>query len=562
MENFKDNNIQIYCPKCSRLINVILFHFNYLHNKSNLYMDYFCKSCYEYSLKQKNEKTKTNSNNNSIDQKGAKFKINNFILDENIESISLKNYLKQFFYKPKTCCKSHKHNKMCLFYNKKYKEYLCILCVLEKNKKITRNILILNKIIRIHYNSKKPCITKTRIINKESDCIKCIVSISPYILCYVMDKRVCVWDYSLNKILYTLVESNYIQNIIAIKIYNKKQKQNNKNINNIYNKDEKEFEHTNLLLTYGSSLRLWNLEKVEKSKTPLLFQDNYSIIQEAIQIYNENLIAFLSEEGLFIGDFTIEKVKKYSDELDNVIPLSDLTSVFLYQINETILSFGTTNKVYLYDFKCKIKSYIFTDDNSEEITFGKNISFNRLALIIKPNKLKIYEINTIVEQENNENENNIDKYRNNDDSKEKKMIINFECIYETDVNMGDDFWKFYLEEMNDMYLIGFFDKNEVYLINIFTDEKEILFKYKENENTNKHKKKIGIAKIKYLGKNKVCLLINNESLNLLDIDKKMIVTSFINTSYGQISTFKKLHSGDIVFSQIKQEHFYSIGILE
>jgi len=42
-------------------------------------------------------------------------------------------------------------------------------------------------------------------------------------------------------------------------------------------------------LTYGSSLRLWNLENVEKSKAPLLFQDNYSIIQEAIQIYNEAL---------------------------------------------------------------------------------------------------------------------------------------------------------------------------------------------------------------------------------------------------------------------------------
>ena len=121
----------------------------------------------------------------------------------------------------------------------------------------------------------------------------------------------------------------------------------------------------------------------------------------------------------------------------------------------------------------------------------------------------------------------------------------------------------YLEEINDMYLIGFFDKNEVYLIDIFSDDKEILYKYNEDKvNVDKNKRKIGITKIKYLGKNKICLLINNESLNLFDIDKKIIVTTFTNQSYGQISTFKKLHNGDIAFGQIKQEYFYSIGILE
>ena len=546
MENFKDNNILIFCPKCSRLINVILFRFNYLYKKQNLSFDYFCNSCYEYSLKQKN------NNNKSIDKNEKNNNLENIenIIKENTESISIINYLKQFFYKTKTNCRKHKHNKMCLFYNKKEKEYCCILCVLEKNEKIKRNILLLNKIIRIHFNSKKPSITKIRIINKESDCIKCIVSISPYILCYVLDKRVCVWDYSLNKILYTFVETNYIQNIIPIKLYNKK---DNKNINNL---DEKEFEQTNLLLTYGSSLRLWNLEIVEKSKTPLLFQDNNSIIQEAIQIYNENLIAFLSEDGLFIWDFTIEKRKKISDELKNAIPLSDLTSNFFYQINDSILAFGTANKVYLYDYKYNLKSYIFTENDNEEIIFGRNLSFNRLGIVITTNKLKIYNIITIIDEENNEN-------NNNDIEEEKKHKIHIECIYENEVNLGNDDWKFYLEEINDMYLIGFFDKNEIYLINIFTNENEILYKYEENKkNIDKNKKKVGIAKVKYLGKNKICLLINNESLNLLDIDKKKIVTTFINPFYGQISTFKKMHNGDIAFSQIKQEHFYSIGILE
>ena len=570
MDNFIDNNILIFCPKCSRPINVISFNFNWLNTKQNLFFDYFCVSCYEYELKQKNE---NNSHNN---EKKAQTKAqedkeeqNNIInqekiIKENKESISLIQYLKHFFYKPKEKCKKHKHNKMCLFCDKKSKENLCILCVLEKNEKITRNILSLNNIIKIHYTSKKPCKTKIRIINKESDCIKCIVSISPFILCYVIDKRCLVWDYSLNKILYTFVETNYIQNIIGIKLYDN----NNKNNNN-KNLEQNEFERTNLLLTYGSSLRLWNLENVEKSKTPLLFQDNYCIIQEAIQIYKENLIAFLSEDGLFIWDFTKDNKKKKkssssSNELNNVIPLSDLTSVFLYQINESILSFASSNKVYLYDYKYKIKNYIFTDDDNEEIIFGKNLSFNRLAVVMKPNKLKIYNINTIIDEEKDEDD--IYKcHENKNDEEEIKMKIDYEKIYETEFELGDDYWKFYLEEMNDMYLIFYFDKNEIYLLDIFSDDKELLYKYDEtkaNNNNNKNKRKLGITKVKYLGKNKILILINNESLNLFDIDKKIIVSTFTNASYGQISIFKQLHNGDIAFGQIKQEYFYSIGILE
>ena len=123
--------------------------------------------------------------------------------------------------------------------------------------------------------------------------------------------------------------------------------------------------------------------------------------------------------------------------------------------------------------------------------------------------------------------------------------------------MGEDYWKFYIEELSDLYILCFFDKNEIYLLDIFSDKKDILFKYDKIDN-----KKKGITKIKYIGKNKICILLNNESLNLFDIDKKIIVTNFINPTYGQISTFKKLHNEDIAFGQIKQEHFYSIGILE
>jgi hypothetical protein len=273
----------------------------------------------------------------------------------------------------------------------------------------------------------------------------------------------------------------------------------------------------------------------------------------------------LSEDGLFIWDFTIEKKqkkKKGPDELINAIPLSDLTALFLYQINESILCFGTAKKVYLYDYKLLLKSYIFTEDESEEIIFGKNLSFNRLALVINPNKLKIYQISLVVDEEKDENDIFKYKSRYSDENEEKKKKINFELIYETEFELGNDYWKYYLEEINDMYLIVFLDKNEVFLIDIFSNNKEIIYKYNEDGCVEKNKKKIGITKVKYLGNNKICLLINNESLNLLDFDKKAIVTSFINPSYGQISTFKKLHNGDIAFGQIKQEFFYSIGILE
>ena len=114
-----------------------------------------------------------------------------------------------------------------------------------------------------------------------------------------------------------------------------------------------------------------------------------------------------------------------------------------------------------------------------------------------------------------------------------------------------------MEELSDLYLISFFDKNEIYLIDIFSDKKELLYKY-DKININKK----GITKIKYISKDIICLLLNNESLNLFDINKKVIVSTFINSTYGQISTFKKLHNDDIAFGQIKQENFYSIGILE
>ena len=524
---FEDKNILIFCPKCSRLINVLLFNINPFYTKKNISFVYFCNSCYEYFTKQKNKNAE-------------KILINEKIIHENKQSIKLLDYLKQFFYKPKTPCRIHPHNKMCFFYNKRAKEYICILCVLEFNEKIKSNIFILNKIYKIYNRPKKPCFTGIRLINKETDVVKCIVSICPYILCYVLDKRVIVWDYSLNKILYTFVESNYIQNIIPIILYE---------TNNVINEEYKEFNMTNLLLTYGTSLRLWNLKDIEKSKTPILFQGNYCIIQEAIQINGKNLIAFLSEDGLFIWDFYLldnsnnknNKKKKEINELDNAISLSNLTSNFLFQINENILAFGTSDKVYLYDYENKIKNYIFIEDDNEEIIYGKSISFNRLILSIKPNKLKIYNIFTTIEE----------------DEDKKEIKIDFICSYETNISLGEDYWKFYIEELSDLYILCFFDKNEIYLLDIFSDKKDILFKYDKIDN-----KKKGITKIKYIGKNKICILLNNESLNLFDIDKKIIVTNFINPTYGQISTFKKLHNEDIAFGQIKQEHFYSIGILE
>ena len=58
-----------------------------------------------------------------------------------------------------------------------------------------------------------------------------------------------------------------------------------------------------------------------------------------------------------------------------------------------------------------------------------------MALVIQPDKLKIYQINTIVDEEKDEND--IFKYRNNVEQ-EKKMKINFQIIYETEIILGSD----------------------------------------------------------------------------------------------------------------------------
>ena len=126
---FEDKNILIFCPKCSRLINVLLFNLNLFQSKKNISFTYFCSSCYEYINKNKTKE---------------KIIITEKTIKENNQSINLLDYFKQFFYKPKTACKIHPHNKMCLFYNKKAKEYICISCVLEQNEKIKSNIYLLN----------------------------------------------------------------------------------------------------------------------------------------------------------------------------------------------------------------------------------------------------------------------------------------------------------------------------------------------------------------------------------------------------------------------------------
>jgi len=88
MEDFCDKNISIFCPKCSRLIDVILFHFNNLNSKQNLYFEYFCNSCYEFSLKQKNENNSNNTNKKEKEKQTLEDKEK--IIRENKESISNK----------------------------------------------------------------------------------------------------------------------------------------------------------------------------------------------------------------------------------------------------------------------------------------------------------------------------------------------------------------------------------------------------------------------------------------------------------------------------------------
>ena len=117
---------------------------------------------------------------------------------------------------------------------------------------------------------------------------------------------------------------------------------------------------------------------------------------------------------------------------------------------------------------------------------------------MRPNKLKIYCINTVIDEETDE-DNSYKYHENKNEEEQKKMKIDFEKIYETEIELGDDYWKFYLEEINDMYLVFYSDKNEIYLIDVFSDDKELLYKYDEDKinDNNKNKRKVGITKIKY-----------------------------------------------------------------
>ena len=72
MQYFEDKNILMFCPKCSRLINILSFNLNIFHNKSNISFTYFCNSCYEYYQNQKNKNNEKIEINEKIIKKKNK----------------------------------------------------------------------------------------------------------------------------------------------------------------------------------------------------------------------------------------------------------------------------------------------------------------------------------------------------------------------------------------------------------------------------------------------------------------------------------------------------------
>ena len=381
-------------------------------------------------------------------------------------------------------CLNHPHNEMSFFYDSNTNNYKCIQCLLPKKKKRIK----LNK-YHVFPFIYQPKITFSHIstINKESICIRDVASISNNLVAYVIDRRVIIWNYITNKIEMSLPESNYISEIIAVN-------------------DKK-------LLIFGSTIRVWDLVNVNQSKSPTLFTDLYVIIQYAIAI-NDELIAFITEDGLFIWEYEI-------DDLNNVIPLSDLTAIFLFKLNSNIIVFGTAEYVCICDISNKEKvkkNKIYSEDNDDYI-YGKDLSYLRILTISKSGILTINEINEALE---------------------------YKCTMKIEIEIQNENWKYYISEFNDCYIILYANNKDVFILNPFNGKINLI--YRGNE----------INKIKLLHNGYLGILERNEIFKLFDIDYSQSILCFENKTYGKISTFEEMDNGDIIICQVKQEFFYSI----
>ena len=476
---FKDKVFFFKCPECRLTILLNGYHEEKINNIITIKLIYKCVFCHNKKIKELKEEKKENSSEKSIN------------LEIEKKQISLRKYIEKFYKEIKKCPFNCKGKYAFIFYKKIEKE-ICIKCLFSLFTIIYNNIHYIGH-KKYTFKKKKPYFRKISSINKESECIRNVVPIELNVVGYLINQRIIIWDYLKNKVERSFVEEKYISNIIPIS--------------------------NNRLLTFGSSIKVWNLNNIEKTLTPKIFEDLYIIIQHAFEIEKKNQIAFISEDGLFIWNLN-------NNEINNVIPSHNMTSLCSFLLNEDIIIICTSNKIFVYSISENKYKRFYLDDDNEEIIFGKELSDNRFILCMNKNKIKIFEI----EKEDNE--------------------INLNILLEKEILLGEHYWEFSIDELTENDIILFLNTNKIYLLNPLNGNLEIIF---ESDNINK---------VLYLSKGIIGFVQYNEKFRLFNIFNKQIELTFTNPFYGKISTFEQMSNGDIAICQVRQEFYYSILVLK
>lgn len=399
------------------------------------------------------------------------------------KEISYITYLSSYPKTSKVNCIHHPHNKYAIFNSNC--NFYCINCIYETVLPQTYKNKLKYSFLNIVISPKHSFMNISKI-TKESICIRNVVSLSENLVAYVIDKRIIIWNYITDKIVMSLPECNYISDIIYISNKNK-------------------------LITYGTSIRIWDLSNVENTKTPVLFTDLYEIVQYAI-VLNDNYVAFITEDGLFIWEYEI-------DDLSNVIQHYQLTAMFLFKLCDNTIVYGSTNKVTICEYN-ENKEIKHKSHYEDEIFYCKELSQMKFILILKSGYIKICELD--------------------------KENLSYEIMFEFHIEISNEYWNFYTKELIDGYILLFGNNKDIFLVDPYDETYTLIY-------SNEH-----INKIKVIHNGIIGLLLKNESFVLFDYDSKQMVNCFENKSYGKISSFEDMVNGDIIICQAKQEFFYSI----
>lgn len=409
-------------------------------------------------------------------------------LHSNISLYQYKKFISLSLFYSANQCLYHK-TKSGIIYSNYLASFICFNCFYSLIYKQPYSNLFMSSSILYSYSK---CLgLKFSQSLKESSCIRSIVSLSGSKIAMLIDKRVSIWDYSLNKVILNFFDNYYISELVSLK-------------------------DSHQLLSYGYSLCVWNLLSLDKSKRPDLPEDHY-MIQMAIELSNEK-IAFITEEGAFIWDYA-------TGEYHNECPCFHMSTVFLFEMPQEHLIFCSNDIIYQYNIIHDITNRILVDSI---IVIGELIKDYCLAVITHDKQLMLFQLN----------------------NKEKEF--EYQCILNLEILTIKKDWEIncFLKEMIDGTIILFYD-NDLYLLNTINGNLENVFK----ENKGK------VNKIALLKGGDLGILINSRSFILYDINfmqKKLEFTE----KYGNISTFNELDNGDIAISEIMQEYYYSLRVLQ